>query len=301
MEFIDAHHHLWAPKTPELDVGYVWLKNIGGMRPFGDPTPIQRDYLLDELRGEPEGARMIGSVHLQCDPRIPDPVAETAFIQKLSDDAGFPIAIVGYADFASGSCAQHLEGHMAYPNFRGIRQIISYLPDDPAHSFVQTNLLDDLTWRSQFGLLADYGLSFDLMLYPHQMRHAAAFFADHPDIPVVLEHLGSPLNRSEAGMKLWAEGMQALAALPHVHAKLSGYAMYFRDRLDDEARMVTQRILEWFGPDRVMFGSNFPVDRLYLTYNQAFDLVREELGGDVEVQRAVFRENAARFYRLDIR
>ena len=82
---IDSHHHLWAPQTDPGNVGYVWLRDIGAPKPFGDPTPIQRDYLIEEFLAEAAPERLAGSVHLQCDPKIPDPVAETAFIQRISE------------------------------------------------------------------------------------------------------------------------------------------------------------------------------------------------------------------------
>lgn len=293
---IDAHHHLWAPQTPALDVGYVWLKDIGAPKPFGDPTPIQRDYLLDEFLAEPAPRRLTASVHMQADPKLPDPVAETAFIQRLSDEAGFPIMIVGYADLTSDAVEDTLQRHKAHPNLRGIRQIISHLPDRPDLSFAATNLLDDLTWRANFALLADHGLSFDLQLYPEQMQQAAAFLADHPQIPVVIDHLGSPYDGTADGLALWSEGMRALAELPHVHVKLSGYAMFFGPTLDGPAVEVTQRILKWFGPERVMFGSNFPVDRLHLLYPDVLDFVQAQVGEDAGALAAVLSEVAAEFY-----
>ncbi|NNE51295.1 MAG: amidohydrolase family protein [Sulfitobacter sp.] len=296
MKIIDGHHHLWAPQSPDLDVGYVWLKEIGVRRPFGDPTPIQRDYLLEELRGEQAAHPLVGSVHLQCDPRIPDPVAETAFVQRISDAAEFPIMLVGYANLAQDDCAQILDRHAAHPNFRGIRQILSHLPDHPEISFVTENLLEDLAWRANFAQLGERGLSFDLMLYPEQMTTAADFLAQHPDIPVVLEHLGSPWDLSRDGMARWRDGMECLAALPHVSAKLSGYAMYFGSALGDQARVVTQGILEIFGPERVIFGSNFPVDLLHLTYADMLDFLMAEV--PAEHHQAIFHDNAREFYRF---
>jgi predicted TIM-barrel fold metal-dependent hydrolase len=300
MKIVDAHHHLWAPQTPALDIGYVWLKDIGAPKPFGDPTPIQRDYLLDEFLNEPAPFRLAASVHVQADQRIPDPVAETAFIQSISDQSGHPIMIVGYADLASGDCANQIEGHKRYPNLRGIRQILSYLPDRPDLSFVQRNLLDDLTWRAQFPMLADHGLSFDLQLYPQQMTQAAEFLAEHPGIPVIIDHLGSPFDASPDGMALWDRGMAVLAELDHVHVKLSGYAMFFGPDLDGPAIHVTQRILELFGPDRVMFGSNFPVDALHLTYGQVLEFVLGQIGQDEATVKAVFSRNTSRLYGCNL-
>ena len=292
---IDSHHHLWAPETDPGDVGYVWLRDIGAPKPFGDPTPIQRDYLIDEFLAEPAPGRLAGSVHLQCDPKIPDPVAETAFIQKISDDSGFPIMIVAFADLGAENFEQVIAGHKAFPNLRGIRQIISYLPDRPDISFAPRNFLDDPTWRANYARLADHGLSFDLQLYPEQMRQAAKLAADHPDIPVVIDHLGSPHDMSEAGMKTWTDGMAALAALPHVHVKLGGYAMFFGGDLGDVPSLLTRAALDMFGPDRTMFGSNFPVDKLHLKYPDLVAFVREIAGEDAA---AVMGGTAAAFYQF---
>lgn len=294
MQIIDGHHHLWAPQSPDLDIGYGWLKDIGAMKPFGDPTAIQRDYLLDEFLSEPHPQSLSGSVHVQADPKLPDPVSETAFIQKLSDDSGHPIMIVGFADLASDQFADQIKRHLAYPNLRGIRQIISHLPERPEISFAATSLLDNPIWRENYGQLADHGLRFDLQLYPEQMKQAAAFLSDHPRIPVVIDHLGSPYDTSDAGLNLWREGMQALAALRHVCVKLSGYAMFFGADLSGPAQRISHDILAMFGPDRVMYGSNFPVDKLHLGYAQTLEHVAEAAGEDALHQ--VMFQTAHRFY-----
>ena len=298
MPLIDAHHHLWAPQTPELDVGYVWIKDIGAMKPFGDPTPIQRDYLLDEFLAEATPDRVTASVHMQADPKIPDPVAETAFVQKISDDAGHPIMIVGFADLTSDGFADQLRRHQDYPNLRGIRQIISHLPDRPEISFAPRNFLDDQIWRDNFARLAGSGLRFDLQLYPEQMHQAADLLAAHPDLPVVIDHLGSPHDSSQQGLRLWEDGMRAMAALPQVMVKLSGYAMFFGPELSGPATHVTQKIIQLFGAERTMFGSNFPVDSLHLSYPAILSFLREQIGTDDTAQQQIFGTTAARFYDI---
>lgn len=298
MKIIDAHHHLWAPQSDPGNVGYVWLCDIGAMKPFGDPTPIQRDYLIDEFLSEAEPRELVGSVHVQADPKLPDPVAETAYIQRVSDASGHPIMIVGFADLASGDFAEQLARHLTYPNLRGIRQIISHLPDRPEISFAATNLLADLTWRGQYEMLAEHGLSFDLQLYPEQMMEAAEFLEQHVDTSVVIDHIGSPHDLSEAGLITWASGMRRLAKLRHVSVKLSGYAMYFRSDLAGVAVRLTQDTLRMFGPDRVMFGSNFPVDSLHLTYADVLDFVIAQVGDASAILDKVLYGNAHRFYRF---
>ncbi len=297
---IDAHHHLWAPQSDPDQLGYVWLRDIGAMKPFGDPTPIQRDYLIDEFLAESAPRQLAGSVHVQTDPKLPDPVAETAYIQKVSDASKHPIMIVGFADLTAGDFADQLKRHLEYPNLRGIRQIISYLPERADISFAPTDFLADLTWRGHYPLLGEHGLSFDLQLYPEQMLAAADFLEQHPNIPVVVDHLGSPHDLSEAGLKCWNAGMTALAALPHVSVKLSGYAMYFGNDLSDVAARLTQDTIQLFGPDRVMFGSNYPVDSLHIPYRELLNFVDTQVARDPTVVTKVMHDNAHRFYRFDV-
>jgi len=98
------------------------------------------------------------------------------------------------------------------------------------------------------------------------MVQAAEVLARVPQVPVVVDHLGSPYDTSPEGLATWHAGMAALAALPHVQVKLGGYAMFFRSDLRPVARDLTQAAVGMFGPERAMFASNFPVDRLHLRY-----------------------------------
>ncbi|MFD0857821.1 amidohydrolase family protein [Roseovarius aquimarinus] len=294
-EIIDAHHHLWAPDTDPEGVGWVWLKKPG-RRQFGDPAPIRRDYLLPEFMAEAAPDRLTGSVHVQVDNALPDPVAETRFVQRISDASGFPIAIVGFADLAAPGLGALLDRHMAFPNFRGVRQIIARLEDRPEISFAPRAYLGDAAWRAGFAALGERGLSFDLQLYPEQMEAAADLLAAHPDVPVVVDHLGSPHDPSAKGLAVWQRGMEALAALPHVHVKLSGYAMYFGDDMGQGAQDMTAEIIRLFGAPRTMFGSNFPVDKLHLDYRAALDLIAEVAAAEDLPQ--ILGGNARRFYRV---
>jgi len=295
MKIIDAHHHLWAPVSDPDTLGYVWLRDIGAPKPFGDPTPIQRDYLLDEYLAEPAPQKLVGSVHVQCDPKLPDPVAETAFIQKISDTSGHPIKIVGFVDLASGDAIDTVARHQAFSNLRGVRQIISHLPNRPEISFAPRNLLDDLVWQGNFAALADHGLSFDLQLYPEQMEQAADFLKHHPQVPVVIDHLGSPYDTTETGIATWHRGMAALSELPQVHVKLGGYAMFFGNDLGALPHRLTRATLEMFGASRVMFSSNFPVDRLHLQYTDLLAFVAQAAHSDAQT---VLHDTAAGFYRF---
>lgn len=298
-QIVDAHHHLWNPVTQIPDIGYVWLSNIGALKPFGDPTPIQRDYLFDEFVTEQDIRPLAASVHLQADGAIADPVAETRFIQSISDAHDFPIAIVGFVDLTRHDAARTIATHRVSRNFRGVRQILSRLDDRPEISFTPVHFLRNPVWQENFQLLEDNGLSFDLQLYPEQMEEAADFLAEFPGVPVIVDHAGSPYDQTVPGLRRWKAGVSALAKLPNIHAKICGLGMFDRNWNAQSINPITDTLLDLFGPQRLMFASNFPVDKLMRSYPDTLvdialnfcDLPVAEIG-------AIFRDNARRIYRI---
>ena len=147
MKIIDSHHHLWCPVNDTAGIDYVWLKNIGAMKPFGDPTSIQRDYLPLEFKAESEKHDLIGSVHIQCDGAIPDPVKESIWLESLVQSHGVPSAHVGFIDLTCNDSTTVLKRYMELPNFRGVRQIISRIDDQPEISFASVDYLGDTLWQ----------------------------------------------------------------------------------------------------------------------------------------------------------
>jgi len=300
MDIIDAHHHLWIPERTAPDLGYGWLRDIGSPKPFGDPTPIQRDYVWPEFSAESATHRLVGSVHVQTDGAVPDPVAETAWLQSVFDGTGLPHAIVGLVDLAAPDVDARLDEHAVHPDFRGVRQILSRLDDDPARSFASVHHLRDPAWREGYALLAGRALSFDLQLYPEQAREAAGFLAQQSGNPVIVDHALSPHDVSAAGRRRWQEAVAALAELDHVSMKLSGFGMFDAGWTGESVRPLVEHLLEHFGPTRVMWGSNYPVEKLARAYDATIEAIARACGdpGDA-VLGAVFAGNARRIYGLD--
>ena len=292
--FIDAHHHVWAPDSRGDEIGYGWLRDIGAPKPFGDPTPIQRDYLWDEFLAETP-LRPLASVHVQTDGALPDPVAETRFVAETA--GAHRIAIVGLADLCAADLATTLARHAETPGFVSVRQIVSHLPDQPGLSFAARPLLSDATWRKGLAQVAEAGLCFDLQCYPEQMVEAAEVFADHPQMPVILDHAGSPRNGGDAE---WCAGVAELAKLPQVSAKLSGWGMFNPGWTAESIAPMVDHLISVFGPHRIMFGSNFPVEKLAKPYAA----VLRETASAVAMTAPdalpnVFRDTAALVYRLN--
>ncbi|MBF9058676.1 amidohydrolase family protein [Rhodobacterales bacterium HKCCSP123] len=293
--FIDAHHHVWAPDSRGDEIGYGWLRDIGAPKPFGDPTPIQRDYLWDEFLSETP-VRPLASVHVQTDGALPDPVAETRFVAETA--GSHRVAIVGLADLCAPDLATTLARHAETPGLVGLRQIVSHLPEAPGLSFAPRPLLSDATWRAGLARVAEAGLTFDLQCYPEQMHEAAEVISAHPQMPVILDHAGSPRNGAD---DTWRAGVAELAKLRQVSVKLSGWGMFDADWSAGTIAPMVDHLLGVFGPERVMFGSNYPVEKLAKPYDS---VLRETaralaLSGAGTALPQVFRDTAARVYRLD--
>jgi len=145
----------------------------------------------------------------------------------------------------------------------GIRQILNHEPSWPRNANLG-NLLDNDQWRKGYSLLQEVKFSFDCQLNPNQYAAAAAFFAEHPSTPVIIDHLGCPLLPSlqEADDGEFWGGMKALAALPHTYMKLSMICYANKDWASNKGVVdAIHRIIALFGPKRCMFASNFPPDK----------------------------------------
>ena len=297
MKLLDAHHHLWDLQA--LD--YVWLKQLGVPKPFGDPTPIQKDYLTQHFQNDVSEAvdvKLVGSVHIQVDGALPDPVTETSWLSSLSP-SGIPSAIIGFVDLTREDAEAVLNNHLSFPEFRGVRQIIGMIEQRPNISFTKEHLLRNPRWQENFALLEKHQLSFDIQLYPEQMKEAAEFLGGFPKVPIVIDHAGSPYDQTDAGLKLWREGLSALAKLPNIHIKLSGFGMYNSDWSSESSLVLFQTILELFGAHRIMWGSNFPVDSLMKSYSFCVTQMLKWISPlSPEEQGLIAAETAIKFYRV---
>jgi predicted TIM-barrel fold metal-dependent hydrolase len=288
---IDAHHHLWDLTA----VHYPWLIAKGVERFFGDPSPIQRDYLLPDFRADAAVQGVTGSVHIQVGAE--DGLAEARWIQSVADaNADWPLVQVVFCDMTGSDLPARLDAFQALSTVRGVRQIVGRAPGEDAQTGTNA-LLDDPRFGAGLREAGRRGLSFDLQLLPELMAKTALVLGQAPDTPVALCHAGSPHDRSAEGLARWAAALTHLSDLPQVTCKLSGLGMFEHDWTVGSIRPIVEIILEQFGPDRVMFGSNFPVDKLYSDYRTVTDAYRRLVPKQMHTQ--VFTETARRFYRIE--
>ena len=298
MQIVDAHHHLWDLERHD----YPWLRPETP-HPAGDLTPICHSYRLDDFLFDAVGLELVKSVHLQAEVDRRDTVAETAWLQAIADapdSSGFPHGIVAFADLADPNVGATLEQHCSYANMRGIRYILNYEAGELLYCATERgDWLRDPQWRRGYALLAKYGLSFDLQIFWQQMADALDLARTFPDTQIILNHTGMPRKRDPAYVEAWRNGMRALAAAPNLAAKISGLPMFHHDWTPELIRPFVLDTIEIFGVERCMFASNFPVDKLNAEYEaiwHAFDQITADCSP--EERRALFHDNAARFYRL---
>jgi predicted TIM-barrel fold metal-dependent hydrolase len=302
MQFVDAHHHLW-------DLGhchYPWLMAHGVKRFFGDPAPIQKNYLVNDLVSESRDWRPAKSVHIQVGAQESDSLKESQWLQHVSDSASsrsslassLPNAIVAFVDLAAADAKSRIDMQAATANVRGVRQIVGRHPDEDRQTG-SNSLIGDPAWTTGLRHLACMGMSFDLQLTPPQYDDVWSVFSALPELQVALCHCGSPWDQSPDGLEYWRHGMQRFAKLPNVHCKISGLGMFNHDWSIETIQPLVLDTIEIFGTQRVMFGSNFPVDKLYGSYGQIWNAYDEITSGFSTTERAsLFRNNAELFYRI---
>ena len=295
LRIVDARHHLWDLNH----IHYPWLCNRPvGPSICGDVTPITDNFTLDRYRAGFGHHDVVKSVHVEAGADAAKAVDETAWLQQIADQHCYPHAIVAKVELHQPHAQAVIEQQAAFRNVRGIRQMINW-HSDMSKVYAPENYLENQMWRSNFALLARYGLSFDLQIYAGQMEQAYELLKANPGIPVVIDHSGMPVDRGLEQLKLWKRGLERLASLDHVFIKLSGLGMVDHKWTVESIRPYIFTMIDAFGPGRAMFGSNFPVDKLYSSFEvlfDAYDTVTEDFTDGEREQ--LFAATAESFYRI---
>ena len=290
---IDAHHHIWRRKD------LPWLLGPERPRIFGPYAPIKRDYLTDEYLADLAEIGIEKSVYVQANWAPNWAADEAAWVQSTAGRSGWPHAIVAYADMTVADVRPALDKLAAYPLVRGIRQQFHW-HENPLYRFAtRPDLCEDETVQQNVAHLADYGWAFDLQVFAPQMAGAAKLAAACPDVTFVLQHAGMLEDTSKGGWSAWRKGMKLLAACPNVVSKLSGLGTFVHANDVDHVSKVISETLKIFGPDRCLYGSNFPIEKIWTTYADLFAAYRKATAKlPAKDRQAIFNDTAARVYRI---
>jgi L-fuconolactonase len=314
----DPHHHFWVHR-PE--------------------PPAYQQYLLADLAADlNSGHNVRSTVFIEArseyrteGPEELRPVGEVEFVQQLADasasgaygPARAAAAIIGRADLNLGErVAPVLEAlQAASPNrFRGIRHGVTWDPHPEVENRETERKLADDHYRAGARVLARRGLSLDMSLCFPQLPELADFARALPDLTIILNHIGGLMrtgpyaNRDDEVLAVWRSGIAAVAACPNVHMKLGGVGMprlgfdwhtrsqpIGSEELAASIAPLMTHCIEQCGPERCMFESNFPPDKVSFSYHVMYNAFKRLTQGYSAAERAaLFHDTAARVYRIDV-
>jgi predicted TIM-barrel fold metal-dependent hydrolase len=294
--FVDSHVHLW-------DLGHIrypWLTPPFTEGPAGVTEPIAHDYRIDDYCADARRWNVKGIVHIDAGADPDQALDETEWLEGIAAARGMPNAIIAFAPLHDPGVERLLEAHAANPHVRGIRQIVNW-HTNPLRTYTPHDVTQDDQWWAGFGLLARYGLSFDLQCYAGQMAGLAPLIERHEDIPVIIDHVGMPIPSEREGLTRWRHGLSTLARSPHVSIKLSGVGFIDRAWTTESIRPFLLEAIDLFGTDRCMFASDSPTDKLFAPFDQHLEAYHAIVADFSEDERRdLFGRNANRVYRLEL-
>jgi len=274
MTSIDAHQHFWSLSRGD----YFWMSP--------NQKAIYRDVLPSELKPIIDRHGIVGTVLVQAAPSI----EETEYMLGIADATPWVKGVVGWIDFEQPSHLKHLERFARHPKFRGVRPMIQDIAD------VDWMLRSDIDWA--YRTIVDLDLRFDALGFPRHLSNFLKLFHRHSDMKIVVDHCMKPQIRDRA-FGPWAKGIAAIAAETGAYVKLSGLATEANSGWTiDDLRPYVKHVIDCFGPERVMWGSDWPVLDLNGNYDSWHETASALIDGDA-AKNAIMGETARRFYRLD--
>jgi L-fuconolactonase len=273
---IDAHQHYWDPD--KLD--YFWMPK--------DHPVLSRTYLPEDLEPILERNSFDGSVFVQAchDPR------EADWILEIASRHTSILGVVAWADLTSPELGHTLDRLQKHPKFKGIRHILHDEPD------VNWGLRPDVI--KGLRELERRGIPYDLLLKVPHMHIVEPLAEKLPKLPLVIDHIAKPYI-ADGIFDGWAQNMERISQIPHIHVKLSGMITEAKHGSwkSEDLRPYVQHVVSHFGPDRLMFGSDWPVCLLAGSWKQVLAAFTQALGPQQEEFRMkILGDTAARFYNL---
>jgi L-fuconolactonase len=291
-KIIDSHFHIWRQKDQP------WL--VGPMVPriFGPYEAIRRDYPIEEFLADQKGAGVEKAVYVQTNWAKEDFEKEVAFLTDTAERTSWPHAIVGYCDMTVEDARPQFDRLKKYELLRGVRMQLHW-HETPAFRFAaHARQVLDRNVRVNVKRLKDYGLSFDLQLFPAQMEDGAELVGENPETDFILTHTGMLTSLDPATTEAWQAGLRALAPLPNLYAKLSGLGTFVHKNDPETIGYVYDNAIRILGSSRLMFGSNFPIEKLWTNHGElvtAHRAAAAKHGPDAEAD--IFWNTAAKVYR----
>ena len=273
---IDAHQHFW-------EVGrypYSWMPEA--------PSPLRRNYLPGDLAPILETNRFDGSIAVQA----ATVSGEVDWLLELADRSAFIRGVVGWVDLTGAALPRLLDELQKHPKFKGVRHLVHDEPDD--RWLLRPAVIDGLKE------LERRDLPYDLLLRPRHLPVVPELVEKLPKLRLAIDHIAKP-PIAAGRMASWAEDMERIARIPRICVKLSGMITEadHKSWTADDLRPFVRHVFELFGPDRLMFGSDWPVCLLAGTWKQVLAAFTQALGPlTMDVRERMLGGTAAEFYRI---
>ncbi len=274
---IDSHHHFWNYDAAE----YGWIGD--------DMEVLKKDFLPADLLRETETVGIDGVVSVQARQTI----EETQWLTDFAKENELVRGVVGWVPLANQNLRGVLEAVADSPWLKGVRHVVQGEPDD--------NFILGSDFNRGVAMLKDFDLAYDVLIFAKHLAPSIEFVDRHPEQVMVLDHIAKPTIKTAAFHEFWAGSLRELGKRENVSCKFSGVVTEVRDPAwsIDLIRPYWDVALEAFGPNRLMFGSDWPVCLLRSGYGEWFTTVQAlmaELSADE--QAAMLGENAIRVYNL---
>lgn len=272
---LDAHQHFWKVSRGD----YGWMSP--------DLTALYRDFGPEDLEPLMRASGITQTVLVQA----AETEAETEFLLDIAAKTDFVAGVVGWIDMLSPDFAARLDYYAAQPKWVGLRPMLQ--EHDPA-------LIADPRFRASLAEVARRDTPFDILTFPRHLPAMVEALQATPGLHAILDHISKPDMTGPVDAE-WAAGIRALAAVPGLHCKISGLVTEAgADWTPDRIRPFVTLVAEAFGPDRLVFGTDWPVCTLAATHGQVVDLARELLSSlyGPEAMQGIMQDNGLRFYRL---
>lgn len=276
---IDSHQHFWKYEAAR----FPWIT--------AEMPVLRRDFLPRDLAPALRESQIGASIAVQAE----HSESETQFLLELADQNPSVAGVVGWIDLSSPKAAERLAHFRKFKKLRGFRHIVQAEPDD--------DFLSRPDFRRGISLLSDFAFTYDILIYERQLPAAVKLVAAFPNQKFVLDHIGKPLIKSRT-YDPWRSHVRELAGYPNVFCKVSGLVTEADWSLwrPDDFKPCLDAVFAYFGPERLMFGSDWPVCLVAANYSQVYHLISDYATGCGKERRsAIFGGNAARFYGLNER
>ena len=294
---IDAHTHLWDLSMRK----HAWLlPSGGGVQALGGLERLRRDVLVADYLRDSANQEIVATVHIEAQWDRADVLGETRWLESLDKTRGIAMRYVAAAPFGSPAGAAIIAAQAAFPRVVGIRDMLSFHPTQPGKNFApRDGIAFDPSWRRDVARLVGHKLHLELMMYPYQLDGVLDLARALPDLQVIVNHCASPIDRDADGMRRWRDAMTALGAMPNIALKVSNITAYDPNPSYESVRAVALHCIERFGTARTMFATDWPVAGLATTFDAIYDTFRRITADFTPAeQRALFHDNAAKFYRI---